>query len=298
LGQSTSFLQKKWVVVLVVLLLVILVIETVLLVILINGGSIGGQSFPRLTLNPPVITNCSPLFYQLVSQNADNRTVRFDCDTPTMNISAFRVYAPFTRPSSPENILSTVAEPIFNLPPGYLNLSITGSAINFRCPASAFSSIMSGKSYEIDDDYGYHGYDYCAVISNSVNNIDGFRIQWVEGSYSNLAPNPNFGLSLSSSNITIAAGQNATVTVTVTSRYGYKGTLQFSADMNLQNSTVTSPPVTALNATYATLLSHRAVQVSLTIRTSTSTTKGTFLISVGVQSPDFYDQVDLYVKVT
>ena len=283
---------------LLVLLLVIIAIESVLLAILIGGGSIGGQNFPKLSLNPPVTTNCSTLSYHLVSQNADNRTVRFDCSTSTMNMSAFRVYAPYTTPSSPENIKSTVAEPIFNLPLGYLSLSITGSAINFRCPVSAFSSIMSGYSYEIDDDIGYYGYDYCAVVSNSVSNVESFRIQWVEGSWSNLAPYPHFEFSLSSSNITIGAGQNATVTISVTSHYGYRGTLQFSANMNLQNSTVTSPPVTAFNATRATLLSYGAVQVSLTIRTSTSTTKGTFLIFVSVQNPDAYDQVDLYVRVT
>ena len=266
--------------------------------ILIGGGSIGGQSFPKLSLNPPVNTNCSTLSYHLVSQNADNRTVRFDCSTLTMNMSAFRVYAPFTTPSSPEGIKGTLAEPIFNLPPGYLNLSITPSDVNFRCPVTAFSSIVSGKSYSIDDDVGYYGYDYCAVINNSVSNVDGFRIQWVEGSLSNLAPNPGFELSLSSSRITIAAGQNGTVTISATSHYGYRGLLQFYANMNLQNSTVTSPPVTTFNATQATLFSYGSVHVSLTIRTSTSTTKGTFLIFVSVQSPDLNNQVDLYVTVT
>jgi hypothetical protein len=283
---------------LVVSLLVIIVIETVIIVALISGLSLGTQSFPKLSLNPPVLANCSTLSYHLVYLNADNRTVRFDCSTSTMNMSAFRVYAPFTMPSSPENIISTVAEPIFNLPPGYLNLSITPSDVNFRCPVSAFSSIMSGKSYEIDDDEGYYGYDYCAVISNSVSNVDGFSIQWVEGSYANLAPYPHFEFSLSSSNITIAAGQNATLTISVTSHYGYRGTLQFSADMNLQNSTVTSPPLTAFNATRANLSSYGVVHVSLSIRTSTNTMKGTFLIFVSVQSPDSYDLLDLYVKVT
>lgn len=155
-------------------LLVIVAIESVLLAILIEGGSIGSQSFPKPSLNPPVATNCSTLSYQLVSQNADNRTVRFDCNTSTMNISAFKVYAPLARPSSPELIVSTLAEPIFSLPLGYLNLAITYSAINFGCTASAFSPIISGKSYEIDTDIGYFGYDYCAVISNSVINVDSF----------------------------------------------------------------------------------------------------------------------------
>jgi hypothetical protein len=282
---------------LVVSLLVIIAIETVLLAILIAGGSIGGQSFPKLSLNPPVATNCSTLSYHLVSQNVANRTVRFDCSTSTMNMSAFRVYAPFTTPSSPENIVSTVAEPIFNLPLGYLNLSITPSDVNFRCPVTAFSRIISGKSYEIDDDVGYFGYDYCAVVSNSVSNVDGFRIQWVEGSYSNLGPNAGFGVSLSSSSVTIVAGQNATVTVSVTSYYGYRGALQFSAGMN-QNSTVISPPVTAFNATQANLSSYGAVHVSLAIRTSISTTKGTFLILVWVDSPDADNLVDLYVTIT
>lgn len=186
LRPSGGLLQNKWLVGLLVLLLVIILIETIIIAALLSGWSLGGQSFPKLSLNPPVATNCSTLSHRLVSQNADNRTVSFDCSTSTMNISAFTVYAPLNPVSRPELIKGALAEPIFNLPPGYLNLGITGGPPKFSC-ASGFSSIISGKSYSIDTDTGYFGYDYCAIISNSVNPVDGFKIQWVEGSTSNLA---------------------------------------------------------------------------------------------------------------
>lgn len=272
MGSFTSLLQNRWFLVLLVSLLVIIAIETLLLVVLLDGGSIGGQSFPKFSFNPPVTANCSNLFSHMVSQNSDNRTVRFDCSGGGTNMSAFRVYGPLNMPSYPENIRWALAEPIFTLPPGYLNLSITPSAANFRCPEPPSSSIVSGRSYGIDTDSGYYGYDYCAVISNSVSHVDGFRIQWIEGTPP--PPPPSYAMTASAYTFTIPAGGTGSCTLTITSYHGFNGTITFT---NLvvpfvPGVNVTGLPFITLQPSSIYLPPNGTVTVTATIHTYSNTT--------------------------
>jgi hypothetical protein len=300
LGPFSGLLQRKWILVILAILVAALVVESVLLVIIFSNWSLGGQSFPKFQLNPPVITNCPTLSSHLVSQNSENRTVLFDCSSSAKNMSAFRVYAPLTPNNVHENGKDALAEPIFTLPGGYLNLSITDSTNSFSCPPPSLlptlqtSTLFSGQTYVIGT-YTTE-YDYCAIISNSASNTEGFKIQWIEGTNANLAPHPNFSLSASPSNIAIRAGQNATATVDVTSRFGYNGELSLGTALSPANAA--SPIVTSLNLTHTMLASYATVHVSLTIQSSTSTTTGTYLVDVSVQSPVFINEVVVTVIVT
>ena len=300
LGPFSGLLQRKWILVLLAILIVALVVESVILVIIFSNWSLGGQNFPKFQFNPPVITNCSSLSSHLVSQNNQNRTVLFDCSTSTKNMSAFTIYAPFTLNYVHESGKPDLAEPIFTLPGGYLNLSITDSNNNFICPPPSLlptlqtSTLISEQTYVIGT-YAAE-YDYCAIISNSASNIQGFKIQWIEGTAANLAPHPNFSLSASTSNITISAGQTATASVDVTSRFGYNGELNLWTALSPAN--VTSPIVTSLNLTHAVLAPYATVHVSMTIQSSTNTTRGTYLVYVWVQSPVFINDIVVTVGVT
>lgn len=164
-----------------VILIAILIVETTILAIIMVNWSLGNQNFPKFSFNPPIEANCATLTSHQVSRNNDNRTVRFDCSTPTTSVAAFRVFAPLTPGYSPEGGKHDLAKPIFRLPAGYLNLSLTRDFDYQLTCVPPGAVLVSGKSVYIGEQNYAGVYDYCAVISNVVSQVGSFTIQWVDG---------------------------------------------------------------------------------------------------------------------
>jgi hypothetical protein len=277
LGPLSGLLQKKWARALFVILLIALAIETIIIVIFIFDASLGSQSFPRFSFNPPIAANCASLSHQVVSSNSDNRTVLFDCSTPTSSVAAFRVFAPFTPTFVHENGKDDPARPFFTLPPGYLNLAITSdSDYALTCLASKPTALSSGKTIIIGE-YA-EVYDYCAVISNSASQTLGFSITWAQGTPP--PPTPYFSTAASPSNITISAGEDANSTITLTSYYGFSGNLTLSTEVTPWNAT--NPPSASIDQTTVYLPPNGYAIFTLTVATTSSTVKGSYLAWVVV----------------
>ncbi len=274
-----------------VILLIALAIETTILIMIMFDSLLGSQSFPRFSLNPPIIANCATLTHRLVSSGVDNRTILFDCSSSTSSVAAFRVFAPFTPNFVHESGKADLAEPVFTLPQGYLNLAITNDydygQNGLSCMAP--TNLTSGRTITIG---AYTNvYDYCAVISNSVSQTTGFSITWAEGTPP--PPEPYFTMTASPSNITISPGQNATSIITVSSHYGFTGTLSLSTHVTPWNAT--NPPSSSLDRTSVMLPSNGNVVFTLKIVTTTNTLKGSYLAWIGVNG---WDQMGVLVNVT
>jgi len=276
LGPFTGLLQKKWIrILLVVILVVILVVETTILAIIMVNWSLGNQNFPKFSFNPPIAANCATLTSHQVSRNNDNRTVLFDCSTPTKTVAAFRVFAPLTPGYSPEGGKPDLAKPIFRLPAGYLNLSLTADSDSYRLtcvPPGA--GLVSGKSMYIGEEDYAGVYDYCAVISNAVSQVESFSIQWVEGTPP--PPLPSFTVSASSYHLTILAGQTGSCTLTITSYHGFNGTLGFTTEVQpFVPENVTGLPSVTIQPSSIFLPPNGVVRVDVTVFTSSNTTTTT-----------------------
>lgn len=181
--------------------------------------SLGSQNFPKFSLNPPIEANCSTLTPHLVSRNSDNRTVLFDCSTSTTRIAAFRVYAPLTIGYYPEpQPKAALAEPVFRLPTGYLNLSLSADSDYYQTCIRFGAVLVSGRSMYIGDNNFAGVYNYCAVVSNTVSQVESFSIQWVQGTPP--PPTPTYTVTASSTAFVIPAGQTGSCTLTLTSYYG------------------------------------------------------------------------------
>ena len=276
-----------------VILLIALAIETTILIIIMFDSSLGSQSFPRFSLNPPIIANCPTLTHRLVSSNVDNRTILFDCSSSTSSVAAFRVFAPFTPNFVHESGKADLAEPVFTLPQGYLNLAITNDFEYGQNGPTCMvpTNLTSGRTITIGTYTDV--YDYCAVISNSVSQTTGFSITWSEGTPTPPNPSPYFTITASPSNITISPGQNATSIITVSSHYGFTGTLSLSTHVTPWNAT--NPPSSSLDRTGVMLPSNGNVVFTLKIVTTTNTLKGSYLAWIGVNG---WDQMGVLVTVT
>jgi hypothetical protein len=274
-----------------VILLIALAIETTILIIIMFDSSLGSQSFPRFSLNPPIIANCATLTHRLVSSNVDNRTILFDCSSSTSSVAAFKVFAPFTPNFVHESGKADLAEPVFTLPQGYLNLAITNDydygQNGLTCMAP--TNLTSGRTITIG--VYTNVYDYCAVISNSVSQTTGFSITWAEGTPP--PPWPYFTMMASPSNITISPGQNATSIITVSSHYSFTGTLSLSTHVTPWNAT--NPPSSSLDRAIVVLPSNGNVVFTLKIVTTTNILKGSYLVWIGVNG---WDQTGVLVNVT
>jgi hypothetical protein len=290
LGPLSHVLERKWILLLFVILLVALAIETTILIVIFFDSSLGGQNFPRFSLNPPIAANCATLTNRLVSSNAGNRTVLFDCSTSTSQVPAFRVFAPLTPMFVHESGKADLAEPVFTLPAGYLHLAITSdSDTGLTCTSVTPTNLTSGRTVIIGQ--YTNAYDYCAIISDSVNPITGFSILWVEGTPP--PPAPYLSAAATPSNITISPGQNATSSITVISHYGFKGTLTVSTHVTPWNAT--NPPTSSVDQSSILLPSDGIVVVTLRIATTTSTLKGRYLAWINVMGSDV---IGVLVNVT
>jgi hypothetical protein len=281
-----------------VILVVILVVETTILAIIMVNWSLGNQNFPKFSFNPPIAANCATLTSHQVSKNNDNRTVLFDCSTLTTTVAAFRVFAPLTLRYYPEGGKPDLAKPVFRLPAGYLNLSLTSDGDYGLTCLLPGAVLVSGRSMYIGESNYAGVYDYCAVISNVVSQVESFSIQWVEGTPP--PPSPSYAVSASSYHLTIPAGQTGSCTLTITSYNGFNGTLAFTSEVHpFVPMNVTGLPFVTLQQSSIFLPANGVVRVEATIFTSSNTTTATgYLAWVWAQSGGGKNGVMLDISVT
>ncbi len=167
MSRFKGLFQTKW---MLALLLILLAVETIILVVIMVEWSLGNQNFPPVSFNPPVRVNCSPLISRVVSQNSGNRTVVFWCSGA--RAAAIEAWSPFSIPNVRENP-SGEAVPVFTLPPGYLNLSITPESL-FDCSYQYRIPLRNGQTVSLSG-----GYVYCGVISGMLGTVAGFNIKWL-----------------------------------------------------------------------------------------------------------------------
>lgn len=293
-ASFTGLLRKRWMLILLVIVMIALAVETIIIAAIVYNWSLGNQSFPRFSFNPPVRVNCAALTSHLVSQNSQNRTALFDCSTSTQTMAAFTVFAPLTPTYTHESGKPDLAEPVFTLPPGYLGLYITNDFSIGSCvgpiPLTSKQSLYIGM-YNNE-------YDYCAEISNSVNPASSFHIDWVQGA--NPQPTgpttPGLRFAASPSNMTISAGESATSSIEIISRW-FKGPLYLSTRI-YPPLFIPNPPVASLDTNASSIDVNGSDQVTLTIVSTTNTTRGEFAIHVVVQSPPAFYEVIVNVKIT
>lgn len=284
-------LQKKW---FLAILLVLLAIETIILVVIMVEWSLGNQNFPPLSINPAVRVNCATLISNVVSQNSNNRTVVYWCNGP--RAAAVEGWSPFSIPATRENP-SGVAVPIFTLPRGYLNLSITPESL-FDCSYQYRSPLRSGQVVGLAG-----GYVYCGIISNSAGAVAGFNIKWLPAPPSSPAPPPpSIRISASPTNFTLTAGQSVTTTVTVTSVNRFNGTVSLGYDIaNLipGGYSGSGGPTVAFDHSkvLVTALSGSNSTAAI-VMTATTAPKGLYIIDIWAQIPNSIFSVNLYVTVT
>jgi len=217
-----ALLQKKW---FLALLILALIVESSLLIIIWVESYLGNQNFPQIAIIPLVEPQCSTLAATTIAQASNNntavyqnRTVVFSCPGKT----ALRIFPldSWTCPTCRDPTFLPVV-PFFNLPKGYLTLSLT-------CQGDCFTiqtiPLESGQTTFLSS---WWGYDYKAVISNSAVGVNGFTVSWRNGQYPPPPP-PAYKLSASPTKLSIPRGQSATSTVTVTSLGTFGGMVNFT----------------------------------------------------------------------
>src|SRR6266567_951208 len=217
-----GLLQKKW---FLGLLILALIVESSLLIIILVESYLGTQNFPQISIIPHIEPQCGTLTATMIAPSSgnntgayQNRTVTFTCPGKT----ALRIFPldSWTCPTCRDPTFLPVV-PVFNLPKGYLTLSVT-------CQGDCFTiqtiPLKSGQTTFLSS---WWGYDYTAVISNSAVGVNGFTISWRNGQYPPPPP-PAYKLSASPTQLSIPRGQSATSTVTVTSLGTFGGRVNFT----------------------------------------------------------------------
>lgn len=219
-----GLLAKKWYFWLIVILIILLALETSVIVVFFFESIFGGRSsFPGLVVRN-VQPACATLVSTTLTTTATNRTVLFECPGSEPSSWALRTRANW--PWTPFSIEPTHffpvwgATPTFTLPRGYLSLALTAPG---GCPRSQNTFGVPLKSGEEVAVGGVsYIFDYCAVVDNSVSKVDGFTIDWSEGTPPVIRPAP-FKLTASPTTETIPSGGIANFTITVTSLGGWTG---------------------------------------------------------------------------
>jgi hypothetical protein len=245
--RLSGLLGKKWLIPLLVILIIILAIETTILVIVVGEMLGGRQFFPGISLYRFVGPGCPTLVWSVESSNSSNRSILFTCPTVSGNPrgalmvrgNPFDFSCAFSKdPCYP----AFGAVPTFSLPQGYRALSLTPQS----CASSTqFIPLKSGGEILV---VGYPtGYNYCAIVDNSVSKVDGFTINWSNGRSPVVLPTP-FTLSVYPTSETVPAGGIANYTLTVTSLNGWTGnvTVGLRGGYTLGIGYNVSPPVLVL----------------------------------------------------
>jgi hypothetical protein len=221
-ARLKGLLRKKW---FLALLILALIVESSLLIIILVESYLGNQNFPQISIIRYAEPQCATLSATTIAiarSNStggyQNRTVEFSCsgnyalkifplDTFTCFLCRDPQYFPLV--------------PSFTLPHGYLTLSLTCPV---NCLAGQTIPLKSGSTVYMSS---WGGYDYIAVLNNTVVGASGFNLSWRNGQYPPPPP-PAFKLSASPAQLSIPRGQSATSTITATSLGTFGGRINFT----------------------------------------------------------------------
>src|SRR5438034_208072 len=218
-------------------------------------------------------------------------------------LTGWRLSAPPTPPSSPQNLAATGGNAQVTLtwqaPASHGASPITNYRISRGpAPTPATLSATIGHVRAYSDTSVTNGVKYYYQVS--VVNGAG------EGPRSNEAsatpsppppPPPDFGISATPASLSIQIGSSGTSTIALTSLNGFAGTIGLSTSIACSGLCLIYPTA-SLNPTSVTLTSGGTGVSTLTVATSVLTTPGTYTITITATSGSITHTVTVTVQVT